>query len=289
MHTEHATPPLSGPRDRRVDRPLSLGEIFDRAITALVARWSSIVPLCVLAYLPLIAIDVVPGADPSNVRIGHAVHDVLSYVVVGLCAIIIARASCGAQTSIADAVRVLSASWATVTILALAFGALSLGVAAAATLLWTSWLSYGTSHAQVFEFSALFRLSVDTVAYYIALFGYASSCSAVLEADSISDAALLALSATFGARRIGKTLLACVALALLLQLLGTANAFVAISAQVQDWPKGVVVLARFLTDFPVFAYFVVVAIYFYLDARIRQGVDVAAKFDEEIELAEGSA
>ena len=278
------------------ERPLTVGEVFDRAINMVFSRWQAIVPTSAIALSPSIAFyyyatavwvrDAATGAhdDPYSSSF-HTSRDVaifvLQFVAVAVCAVIVAEARKGRFPSALDALKTLTDVWATAVITGLACGAIRYGVQAAAEGGYESVVASLSPLLRllpiVYDVCATLALGIEMAAAFVV---FSTATAVALEVTSIRSAFILGISAAFSRGRALWTLLICVAFAILFRAVPATIHFALALLRL----NGVPIIATFVWAVQhvlVWSIFSVVVIIYYLDARLRRGVVLPEAFIDE--------
>ncbi|HKW44796.1 MAG TPA: hypothetical protein VJN22_04005 [Candidatus Eremiobacteraceae bacterium] len=225
--------------------------------------------------------------DPyaSSLHIGRDVAaDVLRFAAVAVCAVIAAEAYKGRSVRAIDALKTLAPVWATLAIMALAFGAIRYGLQAIVQAGYS--VTYESLPLELRVEPIIYgslRTLTTTVEVVASFVGFAMATAVALEVESIWAAVVLGFTSTLGRGRALGTLLLSAALAILFQLLPSVAAYVPLLLHLNRVPI-VDLLVWAVPDVLLWAIYALVVVVYYIDARLRLGVVVPATLIEGGEL-----
>ncbi len=301
-----------------LDRPLSAGEILDRAFALFASNWVVItvlvliglVPRILLSYyqasqwvssfpwetpdrvsVPLLAQGIyvalqVRGATElgsfSNVSVG--ITEFFWFLTVGACATVVADVYARRPVGISDAVRQLNGRWMLAAPAAICCSLVMVGGVAAFEALRAG---YNMSHP-VLPFSGVPFLQVQitnlalSLVFVIVQQAFRLACgafvaAAVLEAESLGQALSLGLQAICGRQRMLGLILFSVGFTVLFWFTGALSIIGSLALYLTRLPF-LFALCDAITNILPWALFALVTILYFLDSRLRQGVNVPDDF-----------
>jgi hypothetical protein len=299
-------------RDVQLSRPLGLGQLLDRGITLLVSLWPSVLTVTVIAMAPR-AIEHFYTADnwvtyfgggteqtqgdsapdiamrvsyqlnqlstSSVMVISSVIYYVLLFVMSGAVATDIAAKMIGRTSNIRRAFGLLSERWTTIGPTALLWAGGLYLVHYLATMLLSKYNSYvptGNSQAILYFLSQpIVNFAFDVVQQAMLIGGVASSVAATLEANSVVEASTMGLAQIARKPQIGRTLVLAVVYALVFRLFGPFSLLPALALYATSLPALYAIVDIAIGSLPI-SFVLVTAVLYYMDARLRQGIDVAS-------------
>jgi hypothetical protein len=270
----------------RLERPLSLGEIFDRAMTLLTSSWRVFLTLAAVGLVPWVAYyywyQVQYGRSETWYLIVYAAAGLLARLTVAASAIAAAYIYRGQHPSAGSALADINRHWEVVApCAAIATAVLYAEYQAAAPLIRDAALPTSAFPGVgdlilsylVFIVTGIIR-QVVTFAVNLLM------CAAALEPADLSGSLRGALSIMFASDRFPPLFGACVAL-FALRWFGdqVPNVGYIVAYQlfhVMKLSPVVDAIAYLVINVPLAAFTSLVAISFYFDARLREGVNVPA-------------
>jgi hypothetical protein len=288
---KNAAPPL-------LERPLNLGEIFDRALTLLTSSWRVFLAVAAIGLVPWIAYyywyqvqyDRLPTGNVSTSGgpwywIVYAGAGLLARLMVAASAIAAAYVYRGRHPSTGDALAGVNRHWEVVaSCAAIATAVLYAEYQAAAPVIRDAALPVSTlPTAGDFVLSYLVFFVTGIIRQVVAVAANLLMCAAALEPTDLSGSLRVALRIMFASDRLPTLFGTCVALFALrwfgdqLPNVGYIVAyqlFHATSSPLVD------AIGYLLINIPLAAFTSLVAISYYFDARLREGVNVPAALAE---------
>jgi len=299
----------------KLGRPLGPGEILDRALAVLASRWKSILVLVAAAVLPgallhyYVSSEWVLANFPRNsfdfqgvlrvageregiaspyASLSVGAYEVLTFIAAGACAAIVAQAFVGQRRSVSDGLRSLSERWMTagpaVILAAVAVYSLDRTFASILGRLYPMVIS-GTMNPLLFIVLSryLSPLVFTPIYHLVRLVGISIVSASVLEACSLGGSIWLGLSSILHKQRLLVAVLFSLAFTFLYFIfdqlaIGAPLVLLVTRSPIAD------TLYDVLDRVVPLSIVIVSAIVFYLDSRLRQGVNVPEDFVARLEL-----
>jgi hypothetical protein len=295
-----------------LDRPLSLGEIVDRALTLLFSAWRPILTLATIGYLPWVVLqfwvsirflNLTTGAQPaapgvtflysaivttrdlSSIDVGawRWIVDVGGRVLqlVSACAIavVVVRRNAGVSVSAQEALQAINVRWETVGPVAAIAAVGYFGVWDATQSIRHQFESYMGYDLSVPAILARYGVIIATAwaanAFFLTAVVWTVSAAAL--PGNVAETFMRAAGALFGRRRVALTCVLSVALWAMTLPIGTLDLFGAAALSLTRNPLSYTLLDA-LFKVPFDAFVALVAFLYYCDAQRRDGVDVMAAF-----------